>query len=247
MANLCCITKDLWKSKLSDFRPFKGKLSREDVATLLETFEFAQRDVPVEVISDVLINSQRFFAFLVDSECDGSFDFYKFINDNFSGSVSVNCINGKFMFPKALSKGIYSEYEVGEEAYSDGQDAVEEESMEDDEGKTGFMDEEELNEIMGISKYFLYYKKVDYSLPITNSVTIIGRSRKQSDYVIQGNTNVSRSHAKVYLKDGEPCIEDDKSANGTFVNGTRVKPGEVVRLNVGDVVMLAEERFVVVE
>ena len=92
MANLYCITKTLWRSSstLSDFKVYKGKLSREDVATLIETFEFAIDEVPVEIIIDVLKNSDNLFAFLVDNDSKGNFDFYKYLNDYFEGSANIN-------------------------------------------------------------------------------------------------------------------------------------------------------------
>jgi hypothetical protein len=51
--------------------------------------------------------------------------------------------------------------------------------------------------------------------------------------------NVSRRHATVTVDDaGHATIRDERSTNGTFVNGDRVLPGTAVRLADGDTVRL---------
>jgi pSer/pThr/pTyr-binding forkhead associated (FHA) protein len=61
---------------------------------------------------------------------------------------------------------------------------------------------------------------------------VVGRDRTCS--IVLSHPAVSRKHAKITL-DGTACVlEDLKSANGTYVNNTRVeraklKPGDVVR------------------
>jgi hypothetical protein len=52
--------------------------------------------------------------------------------------------------------------------------------------------------------------------------------------------NVSRRHATVTVSDaGRATIRDERSTNGTFVNGDRVLPGTEARLADGDSVRLA--------
>jgi FHA domain/Double zinc ribbon len=52
--------------------------------------------------------------------------------------------------------------------------------------------------------------------------------------------NVSRRHATVTVSDsGHATIRDERSTNGTFVNGDRVLPGTEARLADGDSVRLA--------
>jgi pSer/pThr/pTyr-binding forkhead associated (FHA) protein len=52
--------------------------------------------------------------------------------------------------------------------------------------------------------------------------------------------NVSRRHATVTVSDsGNATIRDERSTNGTFVNGDRVLPGTEARLANGDRVRLA--------
>ena len=54
--------------------------------------------------------------------------------------------------------------------------------------------------------------------------------------------NVSRRHATVTVDDaGHATIRDERSTNGTFVNGDRVLPGTTVRLADGDTVRLGAD------
>jgi len=54
--------------------------------------------------------------------------------------------------------------------------------------------------------------------------------------------NVSRRHATVTVDDaGRATIRDERSTNGTFVNGDRVLPGTAVRLADGDTVRLGAD------
>lgn len=241
MANICCVTRDVLESSssLSGFIPYRGRLSREDVATLVETFEFAMSEVPVDVIADVLRCPEGYFAFLIDRSRTGDFDFYKYLNEGFVGNIRISPVNAKAVFPRSLSRGIYSEYAGGEEEDFPSTD------MDDDEGATGFMDEEDLSALGIQEQYILTYMRDGSAIPITARGTTIGRSQKTADFVIHGNSNVSRPHAKVYLLNGSPMLHDENSKNGTFVKGVRVRPDRDVKLSIGDVVMLADEKFIV--
>jgi pSer/pThr/pTyr-binding forkhead associated (FHA) protein len=64
-------------------------------------------------------------------------------------------------------------------------------------------------------------------------LTRIGR-RASSDIVLD-DTTVSRRHALVLERDGAPVIADDRSLNGVFVNGKRVREE---RLRHGDEVQV---------
>ena len=69
------------------------------------------------------------------------------------------------------------------------------------------------------------------SYPINGEV-MVGRDRTCS--IVLSHPAVSRKHAKITFSGREWVLEDLKSANGTYVNNTRVdranlKPGDVVR------------------
>lgn len=81
------------------------------------------------------------------------------------------------------------------------------------------------------------------NIPITYSGFTIGKKRREVDYCIGDNTNISRNHAKFIVRDGITYIVDNKSTNGTFVNNSTVRPGDEIALNDGDMIMLADEKF----
>ena len=60
---------------------------------------------------------------------------------------------------------------------------------------------------------------------------------------IDGNSAISRVHALVNHTGSEFVIEDRNSTNGTYINGNVLRPGELVRLQNGDLVTLANEGF----
>ncbi len=63
---------------------------------------------------------------------------------------------------------------------------------------------------------------------------IIGRGQ-EANWSFPGDAQLSRLHARVFLADGRPWVEDLHSTNGTFVNGVAasgpkvLKPGDVIR------------------
>lgn len=68
--------------------------------------------------------------------------------------------------------------------------------------------------------------------PLREESITIGRDRSCS--IVLGHPAVSRRHAIIIVTDSSFLLEDLKSANGTFVNNTRVerasvKPGDVIR------------------
>ena len=68
--------------------------------------------------------------------------------------------------------------------------------------------------------------------PAAGRSVMVGRDRTCS--IVLSHPAVSRRHASITLSGRAPVLEDLKSANGTYVNNTRVeraklKPGDVVR------------------
>ena len=58
-----------------------------------------------------------------------------------------------------------------------------------------------------------------------------------------GDPGLSRYHCWIMVKDGSPCVEDLASANGTFVNGERIrarrslKAGDVIRVGATEILL----------
>lgn len=63
------------------------------------------------------------------------------------------------------------------------------------------------------------------------------------DFVLRGNTSISRRHANIEYKNGQYYITDNQSTNGTYVNANRLNPGVSVPLNPGDFIRMADEDF----
>ena len=67
---------------------------------------------------------------------------------------------------------------------------------------------------------------------------VIGR---ESGDLRLDDSELSRRHAVIELRGGEPWILDAGSTNGTFVNGARI--GGPVRITAGDVIALGASRL----
>jgi serine/threonine protein kinase len=73
--------------------------------------------------------------------------------------------------------------------------------------------------------------EINERYPIQGDSIMVGRDR--TCQVVLSHPAVSRRHARITLSGNLPVLEDLKSANGTYVNNTRV---ERVKLKAGDVV-----------
>ncbi len=76
--------------------------------------------------------------------------------------------------------------------------------------------------------------------PLGAEALIIGR-HSDSDVVID-DPNISRNHAKVRIAEEQCVVKDENSANGTFLNGFRLRL-EWYPLNQGDVLTIGPARF----
>lgn len=244
MANLACITKELLRenSSLSSFRKYEGKLSREDVATLVETFEFALKETTSEYISSVWKNNKGYFAFMKVPEKDGTFDFYGYLNEHYEGDVEITPLNAKFMYSQALSRGIYSWYPNDSEDILESNRSSDDVDEDDEEVPTGFMD---VDEIESPVRFFLVQVSTGDRFEFGSPSKRVGRSSKTAEYVIRSNINISRPHAEIWLRNNKPFIKDLGSANGTYVEGNKLESGVNTELKKGSKVMLADEAFMV--
>lgn len=77
-----------------------------------------------------------------------------------------------------------------------------------------------------------------------NSRINVGRGSRNEVQVI-GNPKLSRAHAILVLGNDSLTLVDLESANGTWVNGRRLRPNVQVRIPVGQRFSLANEDFVV--
>lgn len=77
--------------------------------------------------------------------------------------------------------------------------------------------------------------KADFGISIESEKcpVLLGRSGVGQEY-LQYDLRVSNEHCYINFSDGTWRIRDNKSTNGTFVNGIRIEPLIDVRINEGD-------------
>lgn len=80
-------------------------------------------------------------------------------------------------------------------------------------------------------------------IPISSVFFRIGKSEENIDYVITGNTSISRHHADIMRKDSGFYIVDNNSTNYTYVNEKRAMPGEQVQIVSGDIIQMSDVCF----
>lgn len=72
---------------------------------------------------------------------------------------------------------------------------------------------------------------------------VIGKERGRTDFYIGDNSAVSRKHAVIEKRKDCYVLLCGQTTNGTFLNGTRLQPGEEKELKNGDKIHLADEEF----
>ena len=73
---------------------------------------------------------------------------------------------------------------------------------------------------------------------------VLGKNPEKSDYAVADNTNISRVHAVITMRNGRYYVMDQNSTNGTFINGRIIKAGQATEILPGDCLMLANEEFI---
>lgn len=89
----------------------------------------------------------------------------------------------------------------------------------------------------------LIRRKTGERIDINIAEFLMGRERKRVTYCVADNTNVSRVHAKLTVRNGMTYLIDMGAANGTFVNGVKATPNQEITLKNGDKITLADEEF----
>lgn len=81
---------------------------------------------------------------------------------------------------------------------------------------------------------------------IDSGDVVIGKKKELVDMVISFNKMISRKHCRITNVGGVFYINDEGSANGTFVNGMRLNAGQKMQINRGDVIRLADSDFQII-
>ncbi len=73
---------------------------------------------------------------------------------------------------------------------------------------------------------------------------VIGRNADATDYTIENNINIGRTHAKIVNQEGVYYLVDLESKNGTFINDVQIASGVPTAIQFGDVIKLANQDFI---
>ncbi|MBO0784261.1 MAG: FHA domain-containing protein [Ktedonobacteraceae bacterium] len=79
--------------------------------------------------------------------------------------------------------------------------------------------------------------------PLDKLEIAIGRA-PNSDILLSKDKLTSRRHATVHYKDGQYILQDERSANGTFVNGQQLDEGAPHNLSDGDHIGIGEHELI---
>lgn len=93
-----------------------------------------------------------------------------------------------------------------------------------------------------VKRVFLIKKNNGEKIVINKSSFIIGKGT-DCDYIITGNSAISRKHAEFKIEKGSVYIVDKKSTNKTYVNGNVIQPDIMTKINNGDNIKVANEEF----
>ena len=81
-------------------------------------------------------------------------------------------------------------------------------------------------------------------IKLSKPIFKIGKSPKFADYVIQGNTAISRKHVELITRDGRCYVRDKNSTNGTFIDGIQLPPETEMQIKEGQTLTVADVSFV---
>jgi len=92
--------------------------------------------------------------------------------------------------------------------------------------------------------FYIHHEKREQFFRIHHGFTI---GRGEGDLLLHDDARVSRAHCRFHLLDDELLIEDLDSANSTQVNRVAVLPHRRRRLELGDVIRVGGQRFIVTD
>ncbi len=87
---------------------------------------------------------------------------------------------------------------------------------------------------------------MSFELVLDSNDQLIGKKKELVDLVIPFNKMISRKHCRIRKIDGAYYINDEQSANGTYVNGKRLEVGQSIKISPGDLIRLANSDFKIV-
>ena len=80
-------------------------------------------------------------------------------------------------------------------------------------------------------------------ITVTKDSFVIGKKAELCDGVVDFNKMISRSHCRINRNGNQFTVTDLQSANGTYVNKTRLQPDQPCVIKNGDIIRLANSDF----
>ena len=222
--------------KYSGIRKVEKLKTRSDVATMVDTVMYAVEkcNVPLRNILYAVTDEEGFY-YLVVGNSDADFNLMRFLNDLYVGSEVINCANVKLAFPvQKYSRGIYNPSDIANSNLNVG----EKDNKDSTETGTSFLDEDDED-----IKYTIRCTRLGSECMVEEGEKLLVGRSVNDNFPIPGNSNLSRSHCVVKVVDGDLYIKDNKSLNGTFINGKRLSPFEEVKVAKGTRIKLADEEI----
>jgi len=97
---------------------------------------------------------------------------------------------------------------------------------------------------MGVYTPYLIRTSNGEQISISKRVFRVGKDKRYADYVISDNAAISRAHAEFMIKDGSIYLTDEDSLNCTYVNGEKLVSQQEKEVKNGDVILFADEEYV---
>lgn len=91
---------------------------------------------------------------------------------------------------------------------------------------------------------FLIRESKKEKIEVLNDSFVVGKSAS-CNYTVIGNPTISRRHIIISRKQGEFYLVDEKSTNGTYINGSIIERNREYKLTNGDMLRLSNEDFMV--
>lgn len=82
-----------------------------------------------------------------------------------------------------------------------------------------------------------------FQITLDKDDILLGKKQGIVDAVISFNKMISRKHCRITRNSGNWFLTDEGSANGTFVNGVKLTPYQMVPINKGDIIRMADSDF----
>lgn len=226
-----------------------GELSKEDVATVVESWQHAiEREGLVWHETVALWETESgHYLIEVDEDSEDGFDILEYISEN-----SEYELQDVMIVRPTLGKGRGLPPAAGSEPLTLGIEGVEYADEDQDDENTGILgDDDDFDDFTATGGYsgpvyMIEVERTGQTFPVGEHEVLIGRGKEGVDVQLLGNKGISRKHARFWVDlAGNLNVADLGSGNGTYVDAVALT-GEL-EIGIDAVVSLSNERLRVSE